>query len=108
MLQLDAEIEEKFSGGTLAGWEDKGSGSAPPPGSNGGPLALPAAGIDLEAFDSVEEVMTLGGSALSARTVCVCVCACIWLGLMSGVGLVSGLEVNHYTIMLCVLGWFHV
>ena len=49
-----ASFEEDWAAGRVAGWEDRGEG----PGA-GGAGAL----IDLEAFEAVEELETLGGDA---------------------------------------------
>lgn len=50
--------EEDWAGGRVPGWEDRGEG----PTANGATAA-----IDLEAFEAVEELETLGAPGLAKR-----------------------------------------
>ena len=53
-----SSFEEDWAGGRVAGWEDRGEGP-----SAGGAATI----IDLEAFEAVEELETLGTPALALR-----------------------------------------
>jgi hypothetical protein len=54
--KLEAELEEKWGLGQVEGWEDRGRGTLPP-------SELP---IDLDVFESPEELETIGGGLLPA------------------------------------------
>lgn len=51
--RLEAELEERWGPGQVQGWEDRGRGQLPP-------AELP---IDLEVFESPEELETIGGGS---------------------------------------------
>jgi hypothetical protein len=56
-MQVEAEFEERWNAGTVQGWEDKGVGTEQTS-SRGQPL------IDIEDYDSVEELLELGPDRL--------------------------------------------
>ena len=55
--QLEAEFGEQWAAGGVAGWEDRGAG-----GAGGGAADAPGA-LDLDAFDSADELEMLGECA---------------------------------------------
>ncbi len=55
--RLEAELEERWGPGQVQGWEDRGRGQLPP-------AELP---IDLEVFESPEELETIGGGLWQHR-----------------------------------------
>lgn len=56
-MQVDAECDDRWNAGTVQGWEDKGVGTEQPS-SRGQPL------IDVDDYDSVEELTELGPDRL--------------------------------------------
>lgn len=55
-MQLEAEFGEKWQAGQVAGWEDRGEG-----GGAGAAAADGSSGaLDLDAFDSADELEMLG------------------------------------------------
>lgn len=56
-MQVNAEFEERWNAGTVQGWEDKGLGTEQAS-SRLQPL------IDVEDYDSVDELMELGPDRL--------------------------------------------
>ncbi|KFM24257.1 Splicing factor 3A subunit 3 [Auxenochlorella protothecoides] len=59
-----AEFEEAWARGAVPGWEDRGAGGAAAAGGRG---EVPEGALDLDAFDSVDELELLGGQGLGAR-----------------------------------------
>lgn len=57
MLQAEEETAAAFEAGSLPGWEDRGCGVQAIASSS----STTSGTIDLEAFDSVEELESLGG-----------------------------------------------
>lgn len=53
--QLEAEFADKWKAGQVAGWEDRGEGGAAAAAADGSSGAL-----DLDAFDSADELEMLG------------------------------------------------
>lgn len=62
-MQAEADFEAAWQAGSVAGWEDRGNSQGP---STSGSMAS-SSGIDLDAFDSVEELVTIGESFKSER-----------------------------------------
>lgn len=56
-MQVESEFDERWNAGTVQGWEDKGVGTEQTS-SRGQPL------IDVDDYDSVEELMELGPDRL--------------------------------------------
>lgn len=56
-----AEFEEAWARGAVPGWEDRGAGGAAAAGGRG---EVPEGALDLDAFDSVDELELLGGQGL--------------------------------------------
>ena len=48
---MEEEVQASFEAGTLPGWEDKGAGAQ---------ASTSSSGIDLEAFDSPDELESIG------------------------------------------------
>ncbi len=51
-IQLEEELQERWAAGEIPGWEDRGMGQV---------AGSSSIGLDLEAFDSVEELESIGG-----------------------------------------------
>lgn len=56
LLKLEEELKVQFEAGEVAGWEDRGMGQ--------GAATAEELGVDLDAFDSVEEVEIMGADRL--------------------------------------------
>ena len=54
---MESEFQERWQAGGVAGWEDRGEGGAAQAAADGG--EAPGA-LDLDAFDSAEELEMLG------------------------------------------------
>eukprot|EP00955_Chlamydomonas_euryale_P116046 366393-Chlamydomonas_euryale.AAC.5 len=54
-MQVEAELKQRWSAGEVPGWEDRGLGMV---------AGSSSIGLDLEAFDSVEELQSLGADRL--------------------------------------------
>ncbi len=64
---MEEELRLRFDAGQVPGWEDKGLGrllAAPPNGSNGDGAAASAGIVDVEAFESSEELEIIGAERL--------------------------------------------
>lgn len=57
-LQVETEFEERWKAGTVQGWEDKGAGTGQPPPTRRQPL------VDLDDYDTIEELIELGPERL--------------------------------------------
>ena len=92
-MQVDAEFEERWNAGTVQGWEDKGVGTEHTS-SRGQPL------IDVDDYDSVEELLELGPDRLKEvhNAVSGYLIAVLWL------------QGTHYSVQkILVVGiWFKV
>lgn len=104
--QVAEEARSAFDAGTLPGWEDRGMSSQPlalpstaAPAAEGGPSA---SGIDLEAFDSADELAGVGEWGKG----CGCRWAGEWVGGRAGrrVGGWAGLA-EGWVLEAWVLGW---
>jgi splicing factor 3A subunit 3 len=58
-LQVEEETSSQFDAGNCPGWEDRGLGTTPAATSSAS-----ASGVDLDAFDSVEELESIGAERL--------------------------------------------
>lgn len=60
-LQVEADFNERWQAGSVPGWEDRGKGSHAADGAASGTL-------DLDAFDSADELEMLGGVCCYCNT----------------------------------------